>query len=121
MGNFESDLELKENFKTLVRSGMSYAQHAHDFLFDETMDNAIALSYLNISATKFSAAQALYYSRYEVLKRKSAEKIFNYFDIFVGEFLANARTNHSQRWTDIEFARLKEAFDHSTFFGFEKE
>lgn len=120
MGNFESNLELKETFKTMMHTALSYAQHAHDFLFDETMDNAIALSYLNIAAAKFAAAEALYYSCYDVLKRKSAEKIFNYFEVFMGEFLANARTNHSQRWTDIEFSRLKEVFEHSTFFGLEK-
>lgn len=120
MGHFESDLELKENFKTMMHTALSYAQHAHDFLFDENIDNTLALSYLNIAAAKFAAAEALYYARYELLKRKSAEKIFNLFDIFMGEFLANARTNHSQRWTDIEFNRLKEAFEKSTFFGFEK-
>lgn len=120
MGHFESDLELKENFKTMMHTALSYAQHAHDFLFDETMDNTIALSYLNIAAAKFAAAESLYYSRYEILKRKSAEKIFNYFEIFMSELLANARTNHSQRWTDIEFGRLKDVFVNSTFFSLEK-
>lgn len=115
MGQLQSELELIENFKTLVRSGMSFAQHAHDLLFDENTDNAIALSYLNISAAKFSAAESLYYARYEDLRRKEAEKIFHLFDVFALELLANARTHHSHRWTDIEFGRLKEAYGHSSF------
>ncbi len=111
----EENLQLVENLKTLVRRAMLYAQHAHDFVFDEKTDTSIALSYLNIAASKFSAAESLYYSRIEVLEHQEVEKIFHLFDVFMSELLTNVRTKHSHQWTDIEFLHLKDAFEYSVF------
>lgn len=104
-----------EHLTKLVRYGMMYAQHARDYIFDETMDNSIALSHLNIAATKFAAAESLYYSRIEVLENMEIEEIFRLFDVFVHELLTNISTNHSHQWTDIEFRSLKSVFDSSVF------
>lgn len=110
-----TDFELIDTFKTLVRRAMSYAQHAHDFIFDENVDNAVALSYLNVSASKFAAAESLYYARYKILQRGEAEELFRLFDVFMSELLTNVRTDHSHQWTDIEFNNLKDVFDSSAF------
>lgn len=115
MGYLQSELEFIENFKSIVRSGMSYAQRAHDYLLDEETDNTIALAYLNIAAAKFSSAEAIYYARYEDLRRKETEKIFHLFDVFTLEFLANARKHHAHHWTDLEFEQLKDAYSRSAF------
>lgn len=111
----DAELKLIENFKTLVRRAMIYAERAHNYIFDDDIDPFVATSYLNIAAGKFSAAESLYYSQYECLERSEAEEIFRLFDTFLTEFLNNVRTNHSHQWTDIEFQRLKEAFDYSAF------
>lgn len=109
------DLTLIENFKTLMRHAMIYAQHSHDFVFDENVDNSVAISYLNVAVSKFAAAESLYYSRIDVLERYEAEEIFRLFDVYMREILTNHRTEHSHQWTDIEFTRLKECFDYSVF------
>lgn len=111
----ELNLALIENFKTLVRNAMIYAEHSHDFIFDDDVDNAIAVSYLNIASSKFAAAEALYYSCIDVLERYEAEEIFRLFETYMHELLTNYRTLHSHQWTDIEFIRLKEFFDCSAF------
>lgn len=110
-----NELVLIENFKSLVRRAMSDAIHAHNFIFDNDTDPLIATSYLNIAASKFAAAESLYYSQLEFLERSEAEEIFRLFDVFMTEFLNNVRTNHSHQWTDIEFQKLKETFDYSAF------
>lgn len=109
------ELELIEKFKTLIRHGMIYAQRAHDYIFDDETEDIIALQYLNVAASKFSAAEALYYSRYEELQHDEAEELFHLFDVFMSEVLTNVRTKHSHQWSDIEFIRLKECFDYSPF------
>lgn len=111
--NYEFDLIGK--FKTLIRRGMIYAQYAHDNIFNGETENIVALHYLNVATSKFSAAEALYYSHYEDLQREEAEELFRLFDVFMSEVLRNVRTNHSHQWSDIEFIRLKECFDSSTF------
>ena len=109
------DFTCIENFKNLMRNAMFYAQKAHDFVFDDSCENYVAGLYLNIAAAKFSSAEAMYYSRIDVLERAEAEEIFRLFGVFMNEFLTNIRTDHSHQWTDIEFERLKEAFDCSAF------
>lgn len=104
-----------ENFKTLVRNAMFYAQKAHDFIFDDSCENYVAGLYLNIAVSKFSSAEAMYYSCIDTLERGEAEEIFRLFDVFANEFFTNIRTKHSHQWTDIEFERLKDAFDCSAF------
>ena len=111
----ENDLMYIENFKSLLRNAMFYAQKAHDFVFDDSCENYVAGLYLNIAASKFSSAEAMYYSRIVILERGEAEEIFRLFDVFMNEFLTNIRTDHSHQWTDIEFERLKDAFDCSAF------
>ena len=109
------DLVLIEKLKSLIQRAMIYAQHSHDFIFDENTDDSIAVSYLNIAASKFAAAESLYYSRIDVLKRNEAEQLFYLFDAYMRELLTNYRTNHSHQWTDIEYNRLREYFDYSAF------
>lgn len=111
----DDEFKLIENFKTLVRHAMVFAQKAHDFVFDDGTSDIVAVSYLNIAASKFSAAESLYYARYELLERHEAEELFRLFDVFMSELLNNVRTNHSHQWTDIEFIHLKECFDCSAF------
>lgn len=107
--------ELIHNFKQLIRHAMMYAQYSHDYVFDNTLDKYVAVSYLNIAAAKFAAAESLYYSRFEELQRGEAEDLFQLFDTYLRELLNNFRTGHSHQWTDIEFERLKNCFDYSVF------
>ena len=109
------DLVLIENFKSLMRHAMLFAQYSHDYIFDEKIDNSVAIANLNVAASKFAAAESLYYSRINVLERDEAEEIFKLFDSYMCELLNNCRDNHSHQWTDIEFQRLKESFDSSVF------
>ncbi len=111
----DNNLACIENFKNLVRNAMFYAQKAHDFVFDDSCENYVAALYLDIAASKFSSAESMYYSRFDILEREEAEEIFRLFDVFMNEFLTNIRTDHSHQWTDIEFERLKDAFDYSAF------
>ncbi len=111
----DKELEYIENFKSLMRTAMRYAQKAHDFIFDNSVDDLIAVSYLNAAISKFSSAEAFYYSQLEFLERQEAEDIFRLFDTFANELLNNVRTKHSHQWTDIEFEKLKETFDYSAF------
>jgi len=111
----DEELHIIENFKTMMRRSMMYAQDSHDYIFDEDVEDSVAISYLNIAASKFAAAESLYYSRFEILERNEAEEIFHLFDVYMCELLTNYRTSHSHQWTDIEFTRLKEYFDDSVF------
>lgn len=72
-------------------------------------------TYLNIAASKFAAAESLYYSCFNILERDEAESIFHIFDVYMVEMLTNHKTEHSHQWTDIEYNRLKDAFDSSAF------
>lgn len=109
------EFRLIEDFKELMRHAMLYAENAHDYIFDDKVDNMIAISYLNMAASKFSAAQALYCAQREILENGDAEKIFHLFETFAAELLNSVRTDHSRQWTSIEFERLREAFDFSPF------
>lgn len=111
----ENEFNLIEDFKQLMRRAMVYAEKAHKFVFDEKTDISLAISYLNVACSKFASAESLYYARYDVLERHEAESIFHLFEVFMTEFLTNARTDHSHQWTDIEFERLKDAFYYSAF------
>lgn len=102
-----------ERFQSLVKKGMFYASYANDFIFDDSVDNTIAISYLNIAVSKFSAAEAFYYSNFDILERDEAETIFAQFETFAREFLNNVRTDHSHQWTDIEYEKLKELYENS--------
>lgn len=53
------DFTLIENFKSLMRQAMLYAQYSHDCIFDESVNNSVAISYLNVAASKFAASEAL--------------------------------------------------------------
>lgn len=110
-----NELELIENFKTLIRRAMLCAEHSHKFIFDKSVDDSAAVAYLNVAASKFAAAESLYYARIDVLERGEAEEIFRLFDVYMHEFLSNYRTGHSRQWNDIEFMHLKEVFDYSAF------
>lgn len=109
------DLVLIKNFKSLMRRAMLFAQYSHDYVFDEKIDNSVAVANLNVAASKFASAESLYYSCINVLEREEAEDIFHLFNAYMQELLNNYRDNHSHQWTDIEFQRLKEFFDSSVF------
>ena len=111
----DEEFNLIDNFKMLMRCAMTYAKYSHDYIFDEGVDDLIAVSYLNVAASKFSAAESLYYSRYELLQRPEAESIFHLFETYLREVMNNVRTNHSHQWSDIEFNKLKDEFDYSAF------
>ena len=111
----EIDFSLIENFKTLIRNAMIFTERSHDYIFDDNVDNSVAIAYLNVAASKFAAAEALYYSRLDGLERDEAEQIFHLFDVYMNELLTNVRTSHSHQWTDIEYNQLKECFDYSAF------
>lgn len=61
------DLVLIENFKSLMRRAMLFAQYSHDYVFDEKIDNSVAVANLNVAASKFASAESLYYSCINVL------------------------------------------------------
>lgn len=107
--------ELLNRFKQMIRLAMSYAQDSHDYIFKKNTDPSIAIAYLNVASSKFASAESLYYARIDDLKNNDAETLFHLFDVYVKELLGNFATDHSHQWTDIEFIRLKEHFDHSVF------
>ena len=37
------DLVLIKNFKSLMRRAMLFAQYSHDYVFDEKIDNSVAV------------------------------------------------------------------------------
>ena len=55
---------------------MLYAQYSHDYIFDDSVEDSVAIAYLNIAASKFAAAESLYYSCFNILERDEAESIF---------------------------------------------
>nr|WP_308496138.1 hypothetical protein [uncultured Agathobacter sp.] len=110
-----NDLSLIEKFKSLMQQAMLYAQYSHDYIFDDSVEDSVAIAYLNIAASKFAAAESLYYSCFNILERDEAESIFHIFDVYMVEMLTNHKTGHSHQWTDIEYNRLKDTFDSSAF------
>lgn len=102
-----------DRFKTMVHLSMFSAQKAHDCVFKSNISVFVATSYLNKSISYMTSAESLYYSRYDILECHEFEEISHQFDVFSSEFLENVETDHSHQWTDIEFNRLKEAFDAS--------
>lgn len=107
--------ELISKFRQIIFSAMLYAQHSHEYVFKKSSDPSIAIAYLNMAASKFATAEAIYYSRIEDLQSREAEELFHLFNVYSKELLENFATDHSHQWTDIEFNRLKECFDYSAF------
>lgn len=107
--------ELTNKFRHIIFAAMMYAQRSHDYVFKEGVEASVAIAYLNIAASKFAMAEAIYYSRIEDLQSDEAEELFHLFDVYSKELLDNFATNHSHQWTDIEFNHLKECFDYSAF------
>lgn len=107
--------QLLDNFKSLISCAMSYSQLSYKYVFNDTSNYAAAVAYLNIASSKFSAAEALYYSRFSELQQTNAAKLFYLFDVYSRELLSNFATNHSHQWTGIEYDRLQECFDNSVF------
>lgn len=95
------DLVLIENFKSLMRRAMLFAQYSHDYVFDEKIDNSVAVANLNVAASKFASAESLYYSCINVLEREEAEDIFHLFDAYMQELLNNYRDNHSHQFLHL--------------------
>jgi hypothetical protein len=113
--NAVDTFELIEKLKIMVKTAMFAAIKSHDLIFDENKNDSIAVAYLNKTISHISAAEALYYAKYDDLAHNDVEEIFHLFDVYTDELLSNYETNHSHQWTDIEFTRLKEAFDNSVF------
>ena len=61
-----NDLSLIEKFKSLMQQAMLYAQYSHDYIFDDSVEDSVAIAYLNIAASKFAAAESLYYSCFNI-------------------------------------------------------
>ena len=80
-----NDLSLIEKFKSLMQQAMLYAQYSHDYIFDDSVEDSVAITYLNIAASKFAAAESLYYSCFNILERDEAESIFHIFDVYMVE------------------------------------
>lgn len=100
-------------FKQIIQNAMYYARYSHEYLFDENVDNVIAMTYLQIAASKFAALESYYYSCYGILEHPEIEKLFHLFELYMSEFLRNLRTIHPHQLTDIEFQNLNDAFDTS--------
>lgn len=111
----DTELQLVEAIKRLVREAVLYSKQAHDCVFSEEENLHAALAYLQRASAKMSAAEALYWSQYEILARDEAEQIFLQFDAFANELVEDFATNHSQQWSDIEFNRLMDLVDNSAF------
>ena len=110
-----NDLSLIEKFKSLMQQAMLYAQYSHDYIFDDSVEDSVAIAYLNIAASKFAAAESLYYSCFFFFVGVEADSFFLFFVVYMGVMLSNHKTEHSHQWTDIEYNRLKDAFDSSAF------
>ncbi len=108
-------LQLIENFTKLMRNGMANARDAHNYIFDDSVKDEIALTSLSFAVAKFSAAEALYYSKIESLESTEAEKIFSLFNAFKRELFTNFRTHHSHQETDSKYLALWNAFRNSIF------
>ena len=113
------DEHLITALKLLIRSAMLYSDQAHKAVFNEKEGELAGAIYLQRASAKMAAAEAVYYSNYEILARDEAEDVFRQFDEFADELTEDFATNHSQQWTDIEYDRLKETFDN-TVFAFEE-
>jgi hypothetical protein len=113
--NLQFESLLIENLKRLIRTGYLYAKQAHDAVFDEHVGELAGVAYLQRASSKFSAAESLYYSRYDAVARDEAEEILTQFDSFADELIEDFATDHSQQWTDIEFNRLTDTLENSVF------
>jgi len=112
--NIIDNPELIPALNKLARLAYHEAKQAHDYAFsDKIHQYQASLSYLNLAMSYISAAEALYYSRFDVLEHNDIEVVFQKFRAFANELLTNYATDHSHQWTDIEFERLKDSFDDS--------
>ena len=110
-----STFELINVLKNFVRSSFHDARHAHDCIFDKNCPVEVALAYLNKAIAEHCCCDSLYYAQYDQLVRGEYEEYSNQFSVFAEELLNNVRTNHSHQWTDIEFEKLKDIYDNSSF------
>lgn len=111
----DTELTLIETLKRFVRDAVLYSKRAHSCVFAEKENIPAAIAYLQRASSKMSAAEALYWSQYEILARQEAEDIFQKFDEFADELVEDFATNHSQQWTDIQFNELMDKVDDSAF------
>lgn len=102
-----------EYIQRLIRQSMFYAKDAHECVFKESVSDSVAMAYLNLAASKIATAEAFYFSNLDELEHSDIEEIFDKFDTFAREMLANYQTDHSHQWTDIEYEALKAVFDNS--------
>lgn len=105
----ENHSQLINSLGSLAVSAMDYAKKAHDSVFKDRDIGAIA--YLSLAGSKIAIFQAIYISNHDVLERFEIDKFLHQYEVFAEEMAKNYATDHSQQWTDIEFNRLKEAFE----------
>lgn len=106
-------------FASMMREAFMMAEHARDFCFDDpekgiVEDKVIALSYAAACTAKYSAAAAIYWCSPE-LEDDDVPALLSQFDTFTDEIRNDYRDDHSCQWVDIEFDRLKDLFDASSY------
>lgn len=106
-------------FQALLREAFLLAKNAHDCTRDDTVtklpeDKVSALSYAAACTSKYSAAEAIYWCSPE-LEDDDIPQILAQFDTFTDEIRNDYRTDHSRQWVDIEFEKLRELFEASSY------
>lgn len=109
------DTELFDSLRALIKRAMFYVQYSYKYILDDNVDDNIAIAYLNIASSKMSAAESLYYSRFDELSQTNSKALFHLFDVYANELLDAVVKKHSHRWTGIGYDNLKECFDNSVF------
>lgn len=94
-----------------IRRGYDHSCKAHALIIKEDAEINIALAYLNSAISSMNSAMAIHTCIDD--KLRDFEDIYHKFNVFSDEFLNSCATNHSHQWTDSEFLRFFEAYEHS--------
>ena len=109
-----SDIQLE--VVRLMKKAYRDAELCHSCIVgsDRTMHGrSAALSYAETGLAYCLAAKAIYYARNEKFNGIEISDLFHLFETFVREVQTNYATDHSHQWSDIEFERLKDAYNDS--------
>lgn len=104
--------------KRKVVSAYLDAKRSHEVLFKNSYDfsqQSKALACLHLAMYDMSIAESIYYNNIDTLKNSDLEKIFHQFKVFCREMTTNFSRSENQQWADIEFAKLSELIEASTF------
>lgn len=101
-----------KSLSRFVQDAYVYSEKAYKAIFSNKENIPAALAYLQLASAKMSAAESLYYARYDLVE-DDLETLFHQFDVFADELVTDFATNHSQQWTGFGFDDFKETFENS--------